>query len=368
MVLRKRAPRVRCLLVAFFVRATYSLLRPGSLARHMEEDSPWGAPTSSSLTTRLDSPPLSSFGPTTTTTSWGGEGGGWGTSTDQEEEEYGSFGTTTVEARRDSNASESSSGSGFGRGLVTTPRKESIGDAWGAPDTQELPSTSIGNTHPDPSTILPPRLDSEPTVVRSETPIPFREEEEDDDDDDRRWTPSTPPLPPITKLDISSPSTSPTTTINRGNPSWEPSSFEEDDDSDFSKPPPLPSVNDLFSNDRNGGNLERRESVPDGEEAWGSAKGWEERQQVEYQHEQEEVEELAVTEEERLEIERKVREAEEAAERGEESWGSTTSTGGGKSIVSLVSIVLSRSRNREKADGRADVQLLACSISEWFER
>lgn len=301
----------------------------------MEEDSPWGAPVSfapPSPPPHLDhSPPLStSLGTTNTTPSWGiDDGGGWGNST-TEDDQYGAFGTTAAGGEEDREDSSSLNREGVAR-------KESVGDAWGT-DTleQQLPIPTLTTTTGSDEgrseiESTSPRDDLEATPVRSPS---LGAAVEDSPEDDRGWTPSTPPLPPISTLQISasSPSHSPTTLNNS---TWDPSSHEIDQDplSASAVPPPLPSVDDLFGN-----GLEKRESVGDGEEAWGAAQGWEARQAIERRHsmeareralqashEEEEQEEVDdVTEEERQEIERKVREAEEAAMRGEDNWGTTT--------------------------------------------
>ncbi|GAA5958504.1 hypothetical protein JCM3765_007899 [Sporobolomyces pararoseus] len=301
----------------------------------MEEDSPWGAPTSfptppsSPPLASHHSPPLSTSTPSAPLPSWGiDDGGGWGNSTTVEEE-YGSFGT----GARTSEVSSSSI-------RDSPPRKESVGDAWGTTTFQDEqaelpmpPTTTSNELEEEPSfsnNDLPP-IDS-----TASPPVDVNNGHDDEHDDDRGWIPSTPPLPPIQSLEISS---SPSKQANSiSSPSWEPSTFENH--AEELPPPPLPSVKDLFSSsigtstnpgDEFGG--ERRESVGDGEEAWGAARGWEERQekerQMELQQQQEEFqeeEEEDVTEEERREIERKVREAEEAAERGEDNWGTTTGT------------------------------------------
>ncbi|GAA5908354.1 uncharacterized protein JCM6883_004361 [Sporobolomyces salmoneus] len=289
----------------------------------MEEDSPWGAPSRSYSpppalppSTTLDhSPPLSS---STAAPSWGiDDGGGWGNSSTVEEE-YPRFERAAEEEEKEESGFESP-------GEVY--RKESVGDAWGS-NTDELPTSSGTKAAEeerefelpppvDDSTPLPApsaTLDEDPTTLRIEHSETVEVEEESDD---RGWTPSTPPLPPISTLQISSSSSPSSPTANPTTSSWEPSSFDEAHD----VPPPLPSVDDLFGK-------RERESIGDGEEAWGSSRGWEERQRSSppQQFEEEHVEEEDdVTEEERREIERKVREAEEAAQRGEDNWGTTTS-------------------------------------------
>ncbi|GAA5985368.1 hypothetical protein JCM5350_005160 [Sporobolomyces pararoseus] len=306
----------------------------------MEEDSPWGAPTSfptprsSPPLAVHHSPPLSTSTTSTPLPPWGIDddgGGGWGNDTAVEEEEYGSF-SLGVQGTQESTSSTIDS--------PPSPRKESTGDAWGnstfqeSDDTEAITSNDI-QRRGDNDNDLPP-IDS------TLSPAAVAEEDIDvPEDDDRGWIPSTPPLPPIQTLEISSSSSPKEATFSSNSNSWEPGSFDDDQ---ALPPPPLPSVKDLFSSSSTGGTStnpgdgfggERRESVGDGEEAWGAARGWEERQEKERQMELEQQEEEFrreveeedddVTEEERREIERKVREAEEAAERGEDNWGSTTS-------------------------------------------
>ncbi|GAA5923232.1 uncharacterized protein JCM15063_003578 [Sporobolomyces koalae] len=286
----------------------------------MEEDSPWGAPSfpPSSPAFHLDSdhsPRLSpSVGSALPNSSWGadyGTGGGWGSH--DPTEEYGAFGTASSQDENDQDERS---------GTASLERKDSVrDDAWGSSDAASdgqlpnlAPPIAASSDHDEPT--LSTRHDdsfehtSEEAHNRPEEQV--QDPEDHDVEDDRGWAPSTPPLPPIASLHISEPL--PASPVGHAEPTWEPSSF--DDESNLAgAPPPLPSVNDLFSSSQS--TRDRRESVGEGEEAWGAAQGWEERQEKEQERERE------LEEEERREIERKVREAEEAAERGEESWGTT---------------------------------------------
>lgn len=282
-----------------------------------EEDSPWGAPVSfpapALASVRDHSPPLS----TPTRASWGIDDadadGGWGHSTD------GAFVDEPTFARhRDQDE------------LEPVPTSPPLGDSWGAPTatvtTTKHPVT-FDTTHAEaPAPSAEEISGASPPVHSPSLAAEGRDSFADDqgldesiepvhsEENDRGWRPCTPPLPPIQSLEISSATSRAT---------WEPPSL--DDEEGESAPPPLPSVDDLFGKQQ----FERKESVGDGEEAWGSARGWEERRIQEEAREQvqddfDEEEEEEVTEEERREIERKVREAEEAAERGEDNWGTTT--------------------------------------------
>ncbi|GAA6063754.1 hypothetical protein JCM10212_002706 [Sporobolomyces blumeae] len=293
----------------------------------MDEDSPWGAPSSSppasslptfarsssSTSPRLDSPPSPSFA-NQSTPSWGiDDGGGWGNAVD---DEYGSFGTGPA------------SGTGLdeapapGIELDTdVPRKASVGDAWGTtaardgPASPPLPRFTVADTVPTPMLDAESPFDhgddlqDAPTTGKATTGGQVN----DGVDDGRGWQPATPPLPPIQSLHLSEPSSpkDPAGSTSVGqtrSATWDPDSMDDD----FAEPvPALPSVQDLFPSSRNSPDISGPNVVGDGEEAWGAAQGWEERQEKERRWE----------EEEREEIERKVREAQEAAERGEESWG-----------------------------------------------
>jgi len=286
----------------------------------MDEDSPWGAPSFPSSSSSPPKPSTSNYSPPSTelprfNSSWGTDdtSGGWGTSVDQEEE-YGSFGGGNG-GRADLRDEEG-----------TIERKESIGDAWGAGrDSPELPRAALPSIEPEEahfesSTSEPLDLEDD-SRIQSNGRAEAVQNADEDVEDDRGWAPSTPPLPPIANLSISSTSPSSPTAPKPSHTTWDPGSLDEPD---LSPPPPLPSVNDLFAGSQNN---ERKDSVGDGEEAWGAATSWEERQEKERMWEQGEREEIE------KEIERKVREAEEAAERGEESWTNGGSAGG-KSIVS----------------------------------
>ncbi|GAA6020770.1 hypothetical protein JCM11491_003526 [Sporobolomyces phaffii] len=309
----------------------------------MEEDSPWGAPVSYSpprptvlrrlSSARPDSPPplaATAWGPDS-----GGGGGGWGDSSTSDE--YGgAFETMHPPPRDDDDLDDPDSSSSGPR--YRLGRNDSVGDAWGAsPSSPSSGRDAAAATEPprdgdSSADFAPPHgaAAAAPSTASNRDIV----KDEHNDDDDRGWTPSTPPLPPIATLALShaapsSPGTelepprSLVTTTRSA--AWEPSSF--DDPAFAPRPPPLPSVDDLFPS---AGEPPRRESVGDGEEAWGSATTWEVRQQRERERDEREEEATAdhddddddVTEAERREIERKVREAEEAAERGEDHWSS----------------------------------------------
>jgi len=299
----------------------------------MEEDSPWGAPSFPSSSSSPPKPSSSSYSPPSAqlprfnSSSWGTEdnGGGWGNSTD-EQEVYGSFGGNTTEDVDVNND-----------GAIG--RKESVGDAWGTGhDSPELPrlsppSASQSNDEKAFETSESFALDDD-SRIQSKGQADVKQDPNEEPEDDRGWAPSTPPLPPISTVEISSSGTSPSSrsTTKPSHSTWDPGSLDEPD---LAPPPPLPSVDDLFATSQNN---TRKESVGDGEEAWGAATSWEERQEKERMWEQGERDEIE------KEIERKVREAEEAAERGEESWGVNSSgRASGKSIVSSTLTISGRS-------------------------
>ncbi|GAA5859743.1 hypothetical protein JCM1840_006434 [Sporobolomyces johnsonii] len=253
----------------------------------MDEDSPWGAP--SDFTASLPRPPSpklsytppASAGFNAPLTSTWGDDGGWGSTV----EEYGAFGSTPasgvevtteeIELDRDNDAPLSSVvlDSGGGWGASTSPEMPKL----------DLPSSS--DRPPSPPGFAPspplapvglPRLSSptpsalHDTSLSSTAAPPSASPSATIVEDDRGWAPASPELPPIGNLRISAPA-SPSKadrTSGWGDPeesSWEPPAIPE----------PLPSLGDVFGGARADRSSEKG-VVPDGEEAWGSARGWEE--------------------------------------------------------------------------------------------
>ncbi|GAA5918777.1 hypothetical protein JCM1841_002729 [Sporobolomyces salmonicolor] len=253
----------------------------------MDEDSPWGAPSDFAASLpRPPSPkptytPPASAGFNAPLTSTWGDDGGWGSTV----EEYGAFGsspasgvevtTEEIELDRDHDAPLSSvnldSGGGWGDGMSPEMPKLDL------PSSSDRPPSPPGFASSPPLAPVALPGPSSPTssalsgIPRSSTSAsPPASPSATKVEDDRGWVPASPELPPIGNLRISPPASPSKADRTSGwgdseESSWEPPAIPE----------PLPSLRDVFGGAKPDGSGEK-EAVPDGEEAWGSARGWEE--------------------------------------------------------------------------------------------
>ena len=269
-------------------------------ARTMDEPSPWGAPASDdlpALAPHPSSPRRSTYSPPPAASSsfsapaWpdddGGDGG-WGGAVD----DYvpGAFG---------GGFSSASGGGGFTSDSPHDDDGVALSHSNGAargwhPDSPELPKlvastssapiadaaspSSLSGFRPSPP--LSPAALALPSFPPDSLDASTARDDEraSEGDDGRGWGGAEPDLPPLGALRIAAPE-SPAADDSRDD-GWGPAQEGPDPDD---KEPPLPSLGDLFPSAA----ASRRQSVElaqkgeQGEDAWGSSQGWEERMRLE---------------------------------------------------------------------------------------
>ncbi|GAA5826914.1 hypothetical protein JCM11251_002158 [Rhodosporidiobolus azoricus] len=276
------------------------------------DSNPWGAADDDSFASSLPRPPSPKLDltPATSTTSFTApswstdEGGGWGAGVDDYvPPAIGVFDTASGAGEASDIAVEEAAGN-----LPTSTLDSSSGGGWGA-ESPEMPKLSIATESPSattsgfaPSPPLPPVAFAAPssrpasppsTSISPSSPssAPITAEAAAEEDDGQGWGGApVDDLPPIASLRIARPPSpsSPSTDrasgwVHAAESGWEPPEI----------PVPLPSFGDAFENQKVG---RRRGSEgvgagEEGEEAWGSAKGWEERKRIEEEQERERLEE-----------------------------------------------------------------------------
>ncbi|TNY19760.1 hypothetical protein DMC30DRAFT_399468 [Rhodotorula diobovata] len=259
----------------------------------MDEPSPWGAsddlPTfprrSPSPKLRYSPPPAASI--SFATPAWQDEGGGgWGGAVD----DYvpGAFGSGVTP----------SDDAGFKPDdrdveVVPPPSLHSVAASGWNPEAPELAQPRAGDSSSlagDAASSLPRGFHSSPPPSPPALPLPsfpsdslddataHHESAEPEDGDDGGWGGAEPDLPPIGALRVAAPE-SPAADDSRDD-GWGPA--QEGLDAEEEEPP-LPSLGDLFPSAA----ISRRQSVElaqkgeQGEDAWGSSQGWEERMRLE---------------------------------------------------------------------------------------
>ncbi|GAA5925559.1 hypothetical protein JCM10213_008819 [Rhodosporidiobolus nylandii] len=306
-------------------------------------DNPWGAPDDSSAFSlpaplspkfSLPSPPLAFD--SSSSTGWGGaDDGGWGGTVD----DYvpGGF----------SASAEAEGGGALTEREERAPqRRDSDAGGWGAgsPELSRLPLPGASSTEaedegfaPSPPLplVVPPTASLSPPTLAS-SPVPGDEgAPENQEDDGRGWGGAAEDdLPPISSLRISSPSPSPDSADRDSGwldpaeaPGWEPPEL----------PDALPSFGDAFERaktPRRVGDGQVQVGA-DGDEAWGSAQGWEERKRREEQEREEEEARLV-----KEAVERAERLAREDEEQGAavNSLSSTAAADSARSLFRLSSV------------------------------
>lgn len=279
-------------------------------------DNPWGAEDdggfSSASLARPPSPrptlSVSSSGATAgfASSGWGDDqGDSWGSAVNDYAPGFsaGAAGVevTTeegvVDREEEGESYSTTGGGGWGAGSPELPRlslPSGEGPTTGFAPSPPLPPVSLASPSSPPSLPAFPDSDPVPTLPTSSptlSPPEFEAEAEEVVDDGRGWGGGNPDdldLPPLASLQITPAPSSPSATRSEG---WvEPSSSSGWEPPEI--PLPLPTFGDAFEKGKDGRG--RRESdggeiKEDGEEAWGSAKGWEERQRREREIEEEEI-------------------------------------------------------------------------------
>ncbi|KPV78509.1 uncharacterized protein RHOBADRAFT_50968 [Rhodotorula graminis WP1] len=263
----------------------------------MDEPSPWGASASDDLPTfapRPPSPRRSTYSPPLAASSsfsastWQDDGdGGWGGAVD----DYvpGAFGGGHTSGAGGFTSSNRDDDDG-----VALPHSNGGAGGW-QPDSPELPKfTTITSSAPAADVASP----SSPAGFRSSPPLSptaldlpsfprdsldastARADDRGSEPDDSGggWGGAEPDLPPVGALRIAAPD-SPAADDSRDD-GWGPAQEGPDPEDEE---PPLPSLGDLFPSAA----VSRRQSVElaqkgeQGEDAWGSSQGWEERMRLE---------------------------------------------------------------------------------------
>ncbi|GAA5891048.1 hypothetical protein JCM6882_006400 [Rhodosporidiobolus microsporus] len=272
------------------------------------DSNPWGAGDDDSFASSLPRPPSPKLdlAPASSTSfaapSWGGDdSGGWGSAVDDYVPASLSGAAASSGARE---AADVAVEEAAGLPPVSTLDSSSGGGGWGA-GSPELPKLSIAAEEPGspsaggfaPSPPLPPvalAAPSSPPTLPSDAPAspPAPDAQPEEEEDDGRGWGGAPvdDLPPIASLRVRPPSP-PSPAVDRGagwvdpaDAAWEPPEI----------PVPLPSFGDAFSKPsggRRGSEEANARAAEQGEEAWGSARGWEERRQLELEQERQAEEE-----------------------------------------------------------------------------
>ncbi|GAA6047160.1 hypothetical protein JCM3770_006929 [Rhodotorula araucariae] len=255
----------------------------------MDESSPWGAPGDSPTPTlpRAVSPILGYSPPAAAAAfvapAWSDDSGGWGGAID----DYvpgafssalgtGDVSNSKLSERGDEGigphpSSNSSAAAGWEVESPEIPTFSTVASGASAADDATPASTGFGTSPPLPPVALPlPSFPSDLDEAQSEL-------SKDADDAGGGWGGASPDLPPIGMLRIVAPP-SPTDETDRdigwGGADADPVAEEDE--------PPLPTLGDLFTSSK-----PRRESVElarageQGDDAWGSSQGWEERMRIE---------------------------------------------------------------------------------------
>ncbi|GJN91576.1 hypothetical protein Rhopal_004599-T1 [Rhodotorula paludigena] len=258
----------------------------------MDEDSPWGGPSDLPPIQRAASPRLSYSPPAISSvppsSGWGDDGGGWGGAVD----DYvpGTFGggfasssaaetgVPKVDDEAPPRSTLTSESGGWGADSHELPRfSAGLSSSFAA---DEPPSSGFGPSPPLPPVALPPPasplasasdLPDEPVAPSSPAAVAAEPE-----DEGGGWGGASPDLPPLASLRVAAPA-SPT---QEDSPSGWGADADELEDPD--EAPPLPSMSDMFvSNKPRRDSVELAQKGEQGEDAWGSSMGWEERMRIE---------------------------------------------------------------------------------------